>query len=264
LILAAGFEPVRLRGDAREVKAADSALVSNICPYVKHLLESGLRNQFGSLAGIIFTNSCDGMRRLYDLWNRYVRTPFTYMLETPKNRNELGIKYFSEQIHDLKTKFEKAFDIRITNDQLNKSISLMNDRRAMIMDLFGDQKEVPPPYHGSELLALCVEEATHPKEETAEKIKNFSGQAEKSNHSPQKLPRMAVIGNVIDNPILFKMIENASFPLISDALKGRGLPVLDLDGDMTDERNYSPERTLSKLDTFLEILRSGTASDRTG
>lgn len=48
--------------------------------------------------------------------------------------------------------------------------------------------------------------------------------------------------------------ETASFPLISDAMKEKGLPVLDLDGDMTDERNYSPERTLTKLMTFLDLL----------
>jgi len=55
--------------------------------------------------------------------------------------------------------------------------------------------------------------------------------------------------------------ETASFRLISDTLKEKGLPVLDLDGDMTDERNYSPERTLTKLMTFLDILGSRDAGD---
>jgi len=48
--------------------------------------------------------------------------------------------------------------------------------------------------------------------------------------------------------------ENLSFKLISDALKERGIPSLDLDGDMTDERNYSPERTFSKITSFIDIL----------
>ena len=49
--------------------------------------------------------------------------------------------------------------------------------------------------------------------------------------------------------------ENASFRLISDAMKEKGLPTIDLDGDMTDERNYSPERTMAILTSFIEILR---------
>ena len=55
--------------------------------------------------------------------------------------------------------------------------------------------------------------------------------------------------------------ETGSFRLIADALKRKGLPVLDLDGDMTDERNYSPERTLSKLMPFLDILESRDAGE---
>ena len=49
--------------------------------------------------------------------------------------------------------------------------------------------------------------------------------------------------------------ENASFRLISDAMKEKDLPTIDLDGDMTDERNYSPERTMAILTSFIEILR---------
>jgi benzoyl-CoA reductase/2-hydroxyglutaryl-CoA dehydratase subunit BcrC/BadD/HgdB len=49
--------------------------------------------------------------------------------------------------------------------------------------------------------------------------------------------------------------ENAAFRLISDAMKAKGLPVLYLEGDMTDERNYSPKQTANKLASFLEIIK---------
>lgn len=49
--------------------------------------------------------------------------------------------------------------------------------------------------------------------------------------------------------------ENASFSLISEAMKEKGLPLLHLEGDMTDERNYSPEQTMNKLASFIEILK---------
>jgi benzoyl-CoA reductase/2-hydroxyglutaryl-CoA dehydratase subunit BcrC/BadD/HgdB len=50
--------------------------------------------------------------------------------------------------------------------------------------------------------------------------------------------------------------ETAAFRLTSDALKESGVPVLDLDGDMTDERSYSPERTAAKLASFLELMEA--------
>jgi benzoyl-CoA reductase/2-hydroxyglutaryl-CoA dehydratase subunit BcrC/BadD/HgdB len=48
--------------------------------------------------------------------------------------------------------------------------------------------------------------------------------------------------------------ENTAFRVIADAMARQGLPVLDLDGDMTDERNYSEQRTTGKLEAFLEIM----------
>ena len=48
--------------------------------------------------------------------------------------------------------------------------------------------------------------------------------------------------------------ENAAFRIISDAMSAKGLPVLNLEGDMTDERNYSPGLTAGKLGSFLEII----------
>lgn len=51
--------------------------------------------------------------------------------------------------------------------------------------------------------------------------------------------------------------ETGAARIISDALKGKGVPVLELEGDMTDERNYSPEQTAEKLSSFLEVLGKG-------
>ncbi len=47
---------------------------------------------------------------------------------------------------------------------------------------------------------------------------------------------------------------NASARLISDVLEKRNIPFLELDGDMSDQRNYSPERTRSLLESFIEVM----------
>jgi benzoyl-CoA reductase/2-hydroxyglutaryl-CoA dehydratase subunit BcrC/BadD/HgdB len=53
--------------------------------------------------------------------------------------------------------------------------------------------------------------------------------------------------------------ENGSFRLIGDALKENGVPVLNIEADMTDERNYSAEKTTAGLESFFEILQTSTA-----
>jgi len=48
--------------------------------------------------------------------------------------------------------------------------------------------------------------------------------------------------------------ENGAFRMISDAIKDKGIPVLNLNGDMSDERNYSGEDSSIRLHAFLELL----------
>lgn len=55
--------------------------------------------------------------------------------------------------------------------------------------------------------------------------------------------------------------ENGSFRLILDALRGKGIPLLNLDADMTDERNYFPDQTMDRLSSFLEILKGQGEAD---
>jgi benzoyl-CoA reductase subunit C len=88
IIIAAGLEPVRIQGQVEMVKGADSYMSLNNCPYPKNILDSGLQNKFKNLEGIIFTSSCDWMRRLYDIWTHHVQMPSSYMLEIPKNEDK--------------------------------------------------------------------------------------------------------------------------------------------------------------------------------
>jgi benzoyl-CoA reductase/2-hydroxyglutaryl-CoA dehydratase subunit BcrC/BadD/HgdB len=48
--------------------------------------------------------------------------------------------------------------------------------------------------------------------------------------------------------------ETTTYPLTSEALKDKGIPVLDIPGDMTDERKYFPEQTRTRVSAFIEVL----------
>lgn len=213
LIIAAGMEPVRLRGEVAEVKEADAFLFSSICPSLKYILDSGLRKKF-DVEGIVFAHSCDGMRRLYDLWNQYGGTPFTYMLEIPKNRDENGIRYFSEQLRDLKARLEDFFAVTITSEKLGEAIALNNAHRQLVMELFEKQRAAPAPLKGSDLLALCMDEAT-PKEETTAKLKGFIERSGSSSIHQNKHPRILITGNMGPKPTLAQLAENAGAAVVA-------------------------------------------------
>jgi benzoyl-CoA reductase/2-hydroxyglutaryl-CoA dehydratase subunit BcrC/BadD/HgdB len=85
MIMAAGLKPLRVKGKAETTAAADAYLYPNMCPYIKSLFTDALDGGDAAREGVVFTRSCDGMRRLYDAWQAYVPGGFAYMLQAPKN-----------------------------------------------------------------------------------------------------------------------------------------------------------------------------------
>lgn len=228
-ILAAGMEPVWIRGLVDEIHKSHSYTCSNTCPYVESLLDSGLAHRFGRLSGIIFADSCDCMRRLNDLWAHYVKTPFTYLLEIPKNQNKSGVTYFADRLLDLKKNLEAAFGLTITEHNLRQAVSLMNDRRRMTNDIMEGQKEIPPRHSGSELFSAFMSDPARDESCTDTVLKDLAAGPADVLPPVREKPRLMVIGNRIDRSSLFEMVENAGglivVPDSCNGLKRYSFPV---------------------------------------
>lgn len=205
LIIAAGLQPLRLQAGTDPIEKADSYLPANYCHYIKRILDSGLKNEYAEIEGMVFVNSCDGMRRLFDLWQHYLDTPFAFFLELPRNRNKMGIKYFAEQLHVLKNRLQNHFEIDITDGHLKEAISLMNRRRAEIMGLFQKQKSVPAPFSGTDLQGICRKESTGNKAD--ENLTTALGMGSEINTTAETAPRVLVAGNSGFKPVLIRLVE---------------------------------------------------------
>jgi benzoyl-CoA reductase subunit C len=214
LILAAGLEPIRIQGRGDAIEQAGGYLFPKVCPYVKNLLDSGLRLKLDDVAGMIFANSCDGMRRLLDLWRQYVNTPFSYMLEVPKNLTEDAVTYFADRLLDLKNSLEGAFGVEISESKLKQAISVMNEHRRMVARVFEAQKEDPPRYKGSELLSILTAEGTRPKGEMTPLLRDLAMGQGATGPGSKRGVRLLVLGNRIDRPALFDMVEKAGGSIV--------------------------------------------------
>ena len=94
----------------------------------------------------------------------------------------------------------------------------------------------------------------------------FEGMARKLLRNPFVGPAEQRINNItkclnefqIDGAVHFTQWgcrhSNGSIRLINDVLVERSLPLLVLEGDLSDPRNYFPEKTKMKLEGFLEVL----------
>ena len=86
IIMAAGCQPFRLSGSGEPVKQADAYLHANLCPYVRGVFDQALEGAY-QLDGVVFVNSCDAMRRLYDVFRLYLKPHFSFMLDLPRSES---------------------------------------------------------------------------------------------------------------------------------------------------------------------------------
>ena len=106
------------------------------------------------LDGVIFVNSCDAMRRLHDVWKRYVPTKFIHILDIPMGNLTLGANYLKEEFIKLKVALEKHASIVIKDEDIRNAIEVFNESRLIYNQLNSLRIENPPLISGTELMNL--------------------------------------------------------------------------------------------------------------
>jgi benzoyl-CoA reductase subunit C len=133
IILSAGFTPTRILGEDR-VNKAEGYFPTNFCPYLKSSWESIL-NDISKLSAIVFANSCDGMRRLYDICKNYKPQTPSFMLDVPRINTDASLKHFSNNLFELASFLGELKKSKIEFDSLKKSIELVNKKRTLLKKL---------------------------------------------------------------------------------------------------------------------------------
>jgi benzoyl-CoA reductase/2-hydroxyglutaryl-CoA dehydratase subunit BcrC/BadD/HgdB len=207
IITAAGFHPKRVTpqdapGDA------DSHIYPNTCGYVKSLLASALDKEDRGAAGIVIGNSCDGMRRLYDLWEAYVPDVPAFLLDVPKKKDADSISFFASELkrfaRDLETTFPGA---AVTEESLRKAIEIHDRVRLLMGEVFRRQREDRSGVRGSDVFDLCLRAARCPAEELIVELENFLSSVGEGKSLPAG-PRILLAGNVIHRPDPIAIIED--------------------------------------------------------
>jgi len=211
---------LRVQGRAETTAEADAYLYPNMCPYIKSLFADALSGRGSSCDGVVFTRSCDGMRRLYDAWKAYVPSDFVYMLEAPKNCDDLAVEYFASQLRVFALRLGKKSGVELKEHALAEAVKTANYTRRMMQKLYSSQKKSPLPVRGSELFTLGLEVLSGNGEDSVGKLKSvYDNVKQQAGPGPgRKKPRILVSGNAMDRPGLFEIIEGA----------GADVPVADL------------------------------------
>ncbi len=220
LIHAAGALPVRITGYQQETELdeANAHLYIVSCSFSRSCLQLGLKHHYSFLDGIIAGSTCDGARRLFDHWCRYVKTPFSQIMSVPRKYNESTLELYYQEILDLKKNLETYLGVNITDSSLLHSIEVYNQSRRLLRRLYELRKQPDPQITGAETFEILNASFRMTKETFNSWLEQLLPTLEKSNDKHQSKARLMVVGSVLNNPAFIKSIEDQGGLVVTDEL----------------------------------------------
>jgi bzd-type benzoyl-CoA reductase N subunit len=208
LFMAAGLLPLRMRAaGSTSSEAGDAWLTSLNCSFPRHCLSLALEGEFEFLDGVVCVNSCDHIRRLYDVWQRTLPTGFVEFLTLPRQSGPDEIEWYTEEFRLLKVKLEEHFGVEITTDAVRKAIRLANETRRLQRNLYELRKREHPPITGAELLNVMVAGTAMPKERYNELMATLLEHLGARDGEGTHRARLLVTGGILDDPVWISAIE---------------------------------------------------------
>ncbi|MDP2936560.1 MAG: 2-hydroxyacyl-CoA dehydratase family protein [Dehalococcoidia bacterium] len=219
IVYAAGMYPVRMMGGSGETTTADAHLYTNMCSLVRSCLEEGFKGAYDYLDGFVTLNTCDHIRRLYDVWGPSQKTVFNYVIPLPHTISDASLAYFHHELGRFKEAIEAAFGVNITAEAMEEAIRVYNRTRTLLHRLNDLRKLDEPPITGAEFLEAVVAGTILPKDVYNLMLEQYLLEVEFRPGIPtgEKI-RLLLVGSEMDDPEYVRMIEDMGGLVVADEL----------------------------------------------
>jgi bzd-type benzoyl-CoA reductase N subunit len=218
IIHAAGMLPIRILGDSVNIVDADAYLYTNTCFFARSCLELGLQKGYDFLDALIAGNTCDPVRRLYDVWRHYLPVTTMHIISIPHKVTERAYEFYSNELNAFKEKLEGVIGRQITKECLKESINLYNHSRVLLQELYGLRKEQQPRLSGAETMDIIRAGWRMPRNFYNQALQELLFELKDRPPLPKARARLLISGSLLDRTELIQTIENLNAWVVADEL----------------------------------------------
>jgi bzd-type benzoyl-CoA reductase N subunit len=221
LITAAGAHPLRLFGSNKNILLADGHLQSYCCSLVRGVLEDALGGDLNFLDAMIFPHTCDSVQRLSDIWRLNVPTGFHLDVVLPvKLDTESARVYLIETLGRFRNDLEKELQVKIADEDLKKAITLYNDIRKGLSQVYALKNQNPQAISGKDIYTLVRASMIMDRPAYLKIIQNVIKELEQSSGPAKKVggKRLVLSGGICSHPDIYSVIEEAGGVVVGDDL----------------------------------------------
>ncbi len=248
---AAGMLPVKIRGAQVEARRADSRFGSYLCSILKSSLELALTNRL-EMEMFVTHPICDAARNLAGIWARNMPYP-AQILYLPQNANSAySARYLRDEYARLKRDVEEVAGREITDDDLRHSITVFNENRRLLHELYAIKRETPWLLSVEEAYILVAVGGMIPREEHNELLRSLIPQIKARPARKQDKIRVVFEGGFCEQPPLdmLRVVAQSCYVVDDDLLIGLrwiledvatdGDPLFNLAEAYLEKSTYSP------------------------
>jgi benzoyl-CoA reductase subunit C len=224
LIHAAGAWPIQLTEDEQTHGVSmPRHFPDYVCDYLETILNEGLRGTYDYLDGLIVPHACESLRGFFGMWRLNISTPLTYVFSPPNKINPDAQEYLFQEFMHLKSVMESFISTSITASDLEKSIGIYNEIRALIRTLYSLRTKDQPAVSGSEVFSILRAGLILPPEDFLARLKAFVDQLNMRPNLPAGKHRIMIQALAFEECItsafnLIKMVEDLGGQVVTDDL----------------------------------------------
>jgi len=220
ILYAADVFPYRVRASGcTETTSADVYMSHLNCSFVRSCLQFALEGRHEFLDGLVFTNSCDHVRRLYDVLRETVDFPFMHFISVPHKVSGEAIAWYKDELTELRENVERSFGVEITEASLSNAINVYNETRSLLKRLYELRQRKRPPLTGAESLSVVLAGTTTPKDQYNQLLRRLLEElSEREGISDYRARLMIAGGGGCDNPAYFQIMEDLGGVIVVDSL----------------------------------------------
>ncbi|OHE32832.1 MAG: hypothetical protein A3J94_11765 [Syntrophus sp. RIFOXYC2_FULL_54_9] len=217
LIHAAGFAPYRILPNVDCPDQAGRLMHDNLCPHVKRVLDRAMSGTIPELKGMVFMNSCDSMRRLYDAWKAVKPDMNSVLVDLPPVATHASIGFFRDELERLSRTIEQWGGKAIDDASLARSIGLYNRVSSLFTALRGKAGRSELMGGSAALQEAYNRASTSPPEEGIASLEAILDEGADIKEGEPGVP-VYLFGNVLPEPEAFALFESCGAHIVSDDL----------------------------------------------
>jgi bzd-type benzoyl-CoA reductase N subunit len=222
ILYAADILPFRMRATTCTDTAMADVYMSHLnCTFMRSCLQFVLEGRYEFLDGIVFTNSCDHVRRVYDILReiRPADFPLAHFLSVPHKVGDEAALWYRDELEQFRTQVQQCFGVEVTDGRLAEAIDVYNETRSLLKGMYQLRQRESPPLTGAQSLSVVLAAGRVPRTQYNRLLGRLLEELSDTEGIPGYRARLMIAGGGgCDDPDYLQVMEDLGALVVTDSL----------------------------------------------